>query len=57
VRKDGENSELAPVFWDDNYFELMPGEQREVAVVYPRKLLGGAASRIMVDGWNVAPER
>jgi len=33
---------------------MMPGEEREIAAVYPRKLLGGGSSRIRVDGWNVA---
>lgn len=50
--KDGE--EIAPVFWEDNYFELMPGEKREVTATYKRSQLGGARSYIKVDGWNVA---
>ncbi len=24
------------MFWDDNYFELFPGEKREVRVSFPR---------------------
>lgn len=53
VRPDG--SDLAPVFWEDNYFELFPGERREIEARYARKLLGGGESRIQVDGWNLVP--
>ncbi|HEV3200006.1 MAG TPA: hypothetical protein VGZ73_19010 [Bryobacteraceae bacterium] len=41
-----------PVLWEDNYFELMPHETREIAAGFHRKLLGGAKAFINVDGWN-----
>jgi exo-1,4-beta-D-glucosaminidase len=41
------------VLWQDNYFELMPGERREITVTYQKKLLGGTKPYIKVDGWNV----
>jgi exo-1,4-beta-D-glucosaminidase len=46
-------TEVEPVLWSDNYFELMPGEQREITATYARTLLGGASPYIQVDGWNV----
>ena len=46
-------ADIEPVYWDDNYFELMPGETRQINASYPQKMLGGAASYIQVDGWNV----
>jgi exo-1,4-beta-D-glucosaminidase len=55
VTKGEDGGEIAPVFWDDNYFELMPGEKREITATYPRKQLGGVKSAIKVDGWNMAP--
>ena len=54
VWKEG-GGDIAPVYWDDNYFELFPGERREVTAVYPRKLLENRRSQIHLDGWNVAP--
>ncbi len=54
VVRNGDGGDIAPVFWEDNYFELLPGERREIAAAFPRKLLGGAKSRIKVDGWNLA---
>lgn len=47
-------AEIAPVYWSDNYFELMPGEQRDLTVAYAADLLGSAQPYIRVDGWNVA---
>ncbi len=45
--------EVAPVRWEDNYFELMPGEARTVTASVHRKDLRGAPARILCDGWNV----
>jgi len=53
VRKGPDGGDIQPVYWEDNYFELMPGEKREVSATFQRKLLGGAKSQIKVDGWNV----
>ncbi len=46
-------ADVAPIYWSDNYFPLMPGESKNVTATYPRKLLGTAASYVQVDGWNV----
>jgi exo-1,4-beta-D-glucosaminidase len=54
VMKGKNGGDIAPVFWEDNYFELMPGERREIVAAFPRKLLGGEKSRIQVDGWNLS---
>ncbi|HLK67352.1 MAG TPA: glycoside hydrolase family 2 protein [Bryobacteraceae bacterium] len=53
VLKGDSGSDVKPVYWEDNYFELMPGEKREVTATFARKLLGGAKAQIRVDGWNV----
>jgi exo-1,4-beta-D-glucosaminidase len=42
--------EILPVFWDDNYFELFPGEQREIRVTYPPVK---TEPRVEVEAWNV----
>ena len=45
--------EALPVFWEDNYFELMPGEKRELGS--PGR--GGAATgplALDAAAWNVA---
>ena len=54
VLKGKGGKEVVPILWGDNYFELMPGEKREITATYQRKLLGGTKSWIALDGWNVA---
>ena len=53
VRKKGQDTEILPVFWNDNYIELMPGESREISAQY---LAGSDLSgplELTVAGWNV----
>lgn len=47
--------EVLPVFWDANYFELMPGQTRNVRVSYPRRQVSPIA--IEADAWNVTRTR
>lgn len=49
--KDG--PEIVPVFWDDNYFSLLPGETRTIAVKVRNSDLNGATPVLAVDGFNV----
>ncbi len=44
--------EILPVFWDDNYIALLPGEKREIRAAYPRRN-GREAPDIEVEAWNV----
>ena len=41
--------EVLPVFWEDNYFALLPGEKRELTVSYPYPR--GAPS-VQAEAWN-----
>ncbi len=47
--------DVHPILWNDNYFELMPGESREVKAVFHASELQGALPVAAVDGWNVKP--
>jgi exo-1,4-beta-D-glucosaminidase len=42
--------EILPVFWEDNYFELFPGETRTIGVSHTRP---APQLRIDVEAWNV----
>ena len=55
IRRSGQTSEILPVFWDDNYIELMPGESRELTARYlpSTPVFGGV--ELNVSGWNIAP--
>ena len=39
---------ILPVFWEDNFLNLLPGEERTVSATYP---FAGEA-RLKVEGWN-----
>jgi exo-1,4-beta-D-glucosaminidase len=52
VLKGKDGGDVKPIFWDDNYVSLMPGEKREVTATYDNKLLRGAAPTIRVDAPN-----
>ncbi len=51
--KDGQ--EILPVFWDDNYVSLIPGEKREVTVRLRKSDVAGAKAVLALDGYNVLP--
>ena len=55
VLKGNGGPELLPTFWTENYFELLPGESREVSATYSHKELGNLQPDIAVDGWNITP--
>jgi exo-1,4-beta-D-glucosaminidase len=44
---------VLPVFLDDNYISLLPGEKRTINVNFDSKNLGGEEPVLKVDGWNV----
>ena len=45
--------EILPILWDDNYFELMPGETKDVTARFYSGELHGATPEIEISGWNV----
>ncbi|HMD37916.1 MAG TPA: glycoside hydrolase family 2 protein [Candidatus Acidoferrum sp.] len=55
ILKGKDGAEVLPVFWDDNYISLLPGEKREITVKVRKTDLGGAAPVSAIDGFNVAP--
>jgi exo-1,4-beta-D-glucosaminidase len=50
-----DNLDVVPVFWDDNYFSLLPGEERIIGVNYDASQLRGARPVIQIGGFNIAP--
>jgi len=45
--------EVLPVFWEDNYFSLVPGESRRVSARISLEDLDGATPSVEVGGWNI----
>jgi len=52
--KDGDD--LVPVFWEDNYFSLLPGEEKSVSATFEASDLNGKEPFLEVAGYNVVPE-
>lgn len=44
---------VLPVFWDDNYFSLLPGETKQVKVGFSAKDLAGETAILAIEGWNI----
>jgi len=53
--KGKDEPEVLPVFWDDNYISLLPGEKREITLHVRKSDLGPAKPVLTLDGFNVAP--
>jgi exo-1,4-beta-D-glucosaminidase len=49
--KDGEDA--TPIFWEDNYFSLLPGEHRTVTAKLDPAALESKEPVVVLDGWNV----
>ncbi len=45
---------VLPIFWNDNYISLLPGEIRRLQVVFKHDDLNGEKPVYRMSGWNVA---
>jgi exo-1,4-beta-D-glucosaminidase len=53
LAKGKNQSEILPVFWDDNYISLLPGEKRELSVRVRKSDIAGVQPSLLLDGFNV----
>jgi exo-1,4-beta-D-glucosaminidase len=54
IHEEKREDEILPVFWQDNYLSLMPGETRVVVAHYSAHKLEGHP-QLEVGGWNIDP--
>jgi exo-1,4-beta-D-glucosaminidase len=52
IREEKRDDEILPVFWQDNYVSLLPGESRVIVARYSEHKLDGHCE-LDVEGWNV----
>jgi len=45
---------IAPVFWSDNWIELVPGESRTLTALIPQD--ASPSPVVQIEGWNIASE-
>jgi exo-1,4-beta-D-glucosaminidase len=55
IRRAGQQDEVLPVLWEDNYVSLLPGESKTLAARFPVKRVLGEDATLVVDGWNIDP--
>ncbi len=48
-----EGKEIIPVLWEDNYFPLLPGEERQITARFRGKGLKEKSPEVVAGGWNV----
>jgi exo-1,4-beta-D-glucosaminidase len=53
ILKQKSKEPVLPVFWEDNYFSLLPKEKKVIKVEFDIKDLGGENPLLKVEGWNV----
>lgn len=53
LKKNKSDASVVPVFWEDNYITLLPGEQRTVSVYCHTRDLHNEQPVIKVAGWNI----
>jgi exo-1,4-beta-D-glucosaminidase len=53
ILKSGSRDLVLPVFWEDNYFSLLPKEKRSVKVEFAAENLDGATPVLAIAGWNI----
>lgn len=54
--RDANGKEILPVFWSDNYLELLPGESRRVSARFPAWVKLKNGTRLDIAGWNIELE-
>ncbi len=55
IKKGQDGEEVAPTYWKDNYFCLLPNESKTVTAVFKTADLTGATPVVAIDGWNIKP--
>ncbi|MGJ8639326.1 MAG: glycosyl hydrolase 2 galactose-binding domain-containing protein [Opitutaceae bacterium] len=54
VKASETNERILPVFFDDNYVSLLPGEKRQLKMRIPEQPVEGRPISLGLRGWNVA---
>jgi exo-1,4-beta-D-glucosaminidase len=51
------SNQIFPLFWDDNYFSLLPGESRSISCTITKTSLKGQKVFLELSGWNIKTEK
>jgi exo-1,4-beta-D-glucosaminidase len=53
VAKGNDGESVLPIFWKDNYFSMLPGEERIIKGCFSKADLNGKQPALQVSGWNI----
>lgn len=53
VQKNKDGESVLPIFWEDNYFSLLPGEKRKIRGYFYKEELEGKTPILKISGWNI----
>jgi hypothetical protein len=53
VKDDAAQDRVLPVYYQDNYFSLLPNETKSISIEFSEESLGANKPKVMVQGWNV----
>ena len=56
VVRPGTDEQVLPVFMNDGYFSLVPGETKHLTIQYDRASAGGQDAVLAVECWNNSPK-
>jgi exo-1,4-beta-D-glucosaminidase len=54
ILKQNSKNMVLPVYWEDNYFSLLPKEKKTVAVEFNPADLNDEMPVLVIDGWNIS---
>jgi exo-1,4-beta-D-glucosaminidase len=55
ITKGKDGDDLVPIFWDDNYFSLIPGEEKTLYVTFDSADLDTREAVLELEGFNIVP--
>jgi hypothetical protein len=53
VRDNPSGARVLPIYYEDNYFSLLPNETKTVSVHFDKESIGDSQPVVVVQGWNV----
>ncbi|MGA9528764.1 MAG: glycosyl hydrolase family 2 [Terriglobales bacterium] len=53
VARESDGTDIVPIFWDDNYVSLLPGERRELNAQFASNDDKSNNLVLGIDGWNI----
>jgi len=53
ILNNGSGSSIAPIYWEDNYFSLLPGEKRIVKGYFNNDVNKNGKPFLKIRGWNI----